>query len=352
MSKKKTHDEFVSEMLVINPDILVIGHYNGTKEKILCECKKCGNSWNANPSHLLHGHGCPECAKQIIAKKNKWTHERFLTELNKINQSIIVKGYYKDTNMPIQCKCSICGTEWSPKPCWLISGRGCPNCGKEIAANKHRLSQEEFINRVKKVNPSFTVLGKYLRQKDHIETQCLVCGHIWYPQAGNLLAGYGCPNCNHNNTSFVEQYIYNTFVSILGEGEVISRDKEAIDRELDIYIPKYHFAIEFGTWHWHKDRLINDKEKIKLCRDKGITLITIIDNCPIDFCDEEFWCYYHKIEREDQVLQSLINRLLTVSNLKERNKPIDYEVINSNSREASRKKNNFRFYGASSNSQP
>ncbi|MBO4750687.1 MAG: hypothetical protein J5546_10245 [Lachnospiraceae bacterium] len=34
MSKKKTHDEFVSEMLVINPDILVIGHYNGTKEML------------------------------------------------------------------------------------------------------------------------------------------------------------------------------------------------------------------------------------------------------------------------------------------------------------------------------
>ena len=52
------------------------------------------------------------------------------------------------------------------------------------------------------------------------------------------------------------------------------RDNDAIGKELDIFIPKYKFAIEYGAWYWHKNRAENDRIKQLLCKENGIKLIT------------------------------------------------------------------------------
>ena len=54
---------------------------------------------------------------------------------------------------------------------------------------------------------------------------------------------------------------------------------------MDIFIPQMQLAIEFGAWFWHKDRLSRDNEKQKLCTDKGIKLITILEDCPYEHID-------------------------------------------------------------------
>lgn len=53
------------------------------------------------------------------------------------------------------------------------------------------------------------------------------------------------------------------------------RTKKVIGKELDIYIPKYRIAIEYGAFYWHKNRQQNDIEKAELCKSKNIRLITI-----------------------------------------------------------------------------
>ena len=57
----KSNQQFTKEMALINPDIIILGKYNGNKNKIRCQCKKCNNEWNAIPSSLLMGVGCPRC---------------------------------------------------------------------------------------------------------------------------------------------------------------------------------------------------------------------------------------------------------------------------------------------------
>ena len=59
---KKTHEEFVAEASEKNKNLTVIGKYQGTREKILCKCNKCGNEWFTSPSFVLYGCGCPNCA--------------------------------------------------------------------------------------------------------------------------------------------------------------------------------------------------------------------------------------------------------------------------------------------------
>lgn len=61
--KKKTHDEFINEISVINPNITILDKYSGINSKILCKCNICEYKWNPVPDSLLHGHGCPRCNK-------------------------------------------------------------------------------------------------------------------------------------------------------------------------------------------------------------------------------------------------------------------------------------------------
>lgn len=313
MAKKKTHEEFVNEMQLKNPNITIIGKYENSTVKVECKCNKCGHIWKSLPNHLLDGHGCPECAKKTIAEKKLWSHDRFVRELQNVNKDITVIGTYVGTKHNIDVKCNKCGNLWSPKAETLLQGRGCRKCANKRIGHggggRIQLTQEEVVRRVREVNPNVEIIGKYVKRKGPIKTKCLVCGHIWSPSAGNLIAGYGCPNCNHGSTSYPEQFIYYSFVSILGEDSVVSRDIGTIGKELDIYIPSLHFAIEFGSWTWHKDRIDSDIEKIKLCKDIGITLVSIIDNCPNHFQDDRFYILNNKIRRNDEELYNIIRAL-------------------------------------------
>ena len=66
MGKRKTHEEFVEEMKVINPDIEIIGEYITNRTPIKCICKKDGHEWSPIPTHLLKGGGCPVCANKVV----------------------------------------------------------------------------------------------------------------------------------------------------------------------------------------------------------------------------------------------------------------------------------------------
>lgn len=72
---KKTHDEFIKEASEKNKKITIIGKYEGTKNKILCQCNKCKNKWYTYPSLVLYDIGCPICTiskgeSKIIEKLN------------------------------------------------------------------------------------------------------------------------------------------------------------------------------------------------------------------------------------------------------------------------------------------
>ena len=63
MSKKKTHEEYISEVQKKNPNVEVVEEYRGKKEKILHRCKVCGHQWSVYPGSILQGYGCPKCGR-------------------------------------------------------------------------------------------------------------------------------------------------------------------------------------------------------------------------------------------------------------------------------------------------
>lgn len=59
---KLTHEEFISRLQQVNPDIEVLESYINSVTKIKCKCKIDGYIWTSKPPDLLQGHGCPKCS--------------------------------------------------------------------------------------------------------------------------------------------------------------------------------------------------------------------------------------------------------------------------------------------------
>lgn len=58
----KSHEQFVNEMTIINPQIEIIERYKGSHEYIKCKCLIDGEEFFGTPTNLLQGKcGCPKC---------------------------------------------------------------------------------------------------------------------------------------------------------------------------------------------------------------------------------------------------------------------------------------------------
>lgn len=320
-SQSKDNTDFVTEMRKINPQITIQEEYKGARQPIMCKCNVCGHTWKAAPTNLLKGKGCPVCARKIIADKNRRSHSEFLETIQSFGHNIEPLEQFKGNSKPIKMKCNTCGYRWTTTASSIVYGSGCPRC-----AGNGIYTQEEFVRKLYVINPFVEVVGEYQRSAIPVKCKCLRCGHIWTVKPNGLLNGRGCPKCYHSATSFIEQVIFEVFGLILGKEQVLSRNRSAIGKELDIYIPAMKLAIEPGSWKWHESKVKNDRSKRELCSKLGVRLITIYSdyNDARPPFDEDCLCVKETLgfENDLQALQNLIKDLLRLAN-------IDYEISSS-----------------------
>ena len=309
MSKRKTHEEFITEISSKNPNVEIIGKYVSALTKINCRCKICGHKWSATPNNLLKGKGCLLCKGNKISKKLKKSHENFICELKELTPNIDIIGKYQLSHTKIHCKCRICGHEWNAIPSSLLSGHGCPECGKIKCANSRRKSCEKFVEEMQVVNPSIEIVGEYIKDSEKIQCKCLLCGSMWKSKPTHLLQGHGCPNCvKSNGEDKIEEFLRNNNITYITQ----KRFDNLIGiggRKLsyDFYIPDCNILIEFnGEQHWRpieyfggeqqfKTQKEHDKRKKTYAKDNNIELL-------------EIW-YYDFDNIEDILKSHLLNRV-------------------------------------------
>ena len=315
---QKTHEEFVDDLRRRNPnELIIIGKYTTARGQIEWECKECKKHIFSSPKHLYTATGlCSECLNARIAeetiKKNK---ENFLKGLQERDNPPELLEDYKGMLKPIKVRCSICGYIWSATPSNLLRYvSACPECERNNRVKTH----VDFISELTKINPYIKVLGEYFSSHSPIECQCLLCNYTWSPRPYSLLNGVGCPNCNHSSTSFVEQLIFLSLKFAYPQKSIISRDRSTIGCELDIYLPEDCIAIEYGAWHWHENRLMDDLDKIRICREHGIRLVVVYDACkeiPIESNNTDVLCYRTDLGRNLPEAQAMIHSLFCVLGL-------------------------------------
>lgn len=126
-TKRKTHEQYLTELKSVNPNIIPLEEYKNALTPILHKCLLDGYEWMVAPGYVLYGAGCPKCAGNVPK-----THEDYISEVAKINPNIEVAEQYNGANTPILHRCKIDGCEWRATPSDIRRGRGCPKCHESI----------------------------------------------------------------------------------------------------------------------------------------------------------------------------------------------------------------------------
>ena len=129
---QKTHDQYINDVENINPNIIVVGRYINSHTSILHKCKIDGTEWNASPSHILTGRGCPTCGIKSSAIIRSMSQEEYKEVVNFYHNDIKVVGNYINTHTKILHQCKLCNHQWYIAPHNIKKNKGCPICGDGI----------------------------------------------------------------------------------------------------------------------------------------------------------------------------------------------------------------------------
>ena len=144
---KKTHEEYVEEVKLINPTINIIEEYIDAKTKILHKCNIDNTEWYAAPDNILAGKGCPSSKNQKIAAANRMSQTEYIGVVNFYHPDIEVIGEYLNSRIKIAHQCKLCGYQWDLAPHSLKHILGCPLCGDGISyPNKFMYALLKQIN--------------------------------------------------------------------------------------------------------------------------------------------------------------------------------------------------------------
>lgn len=306
-SRFYTDAQFKEKIKKLNPNINVTGTYVDSNTKIEWKCNVCGEKQYSNPKYLHRLSGiCSKC-------RNSHKREEFYNEFKKLATPPKLLTPYINVTTKVKCLCNVCGYVWESLPNVILTYKNpCPQCAKLSRCT----DKEEFKNRLEHINPKIELLSDYKRNYLPVKCKCLLCGNIFSTRPNDLLRGKGCPECNHTSTSFVEQFLLISLRDVLGDTEVISRDKKAIGKELDIYIPKKYYAIEYGSWFWHKDRVENDQDKIIKCKSKNIKLLCIYDSCHEEVNLANTIIYKEDLSQNLDIVKKILLRIFAEFNIK------------------------------------
>ena len=138
----------------------------------------------------------------------KRTHEQFIEDMNKINPNIEILNKYVKAKIKVKCRCKLDGYEWEATPDNLLHNKGCPICGNKTISNKLSKSHNDFINKIKEINPNIEILGEYVNNHTKIKCRCRLDGYEWEAIPNNLTSKkQGCSKCFGNNKKTHEEFI-------------------------------------------------------------------------------------------------------------------------------------------------
>jgi len=186
--------------------IVLLGGYVNVSTKSLFQCNK-GHTWSASPRNVLHGEtGCPYCSGNKPLTK-EIVNDRLA------ERGIVMLDEYINQNTKALFQCSE-GHSWNSAPTNVLYGNGCPECGRNAAANKRKLTPDKICERLS--NRGIDLIGEYVTANTKTLFQCCE-GHTWEATPGSVMSGNGCPYCS-NRAPLTKEIVNNR---IAGRGIIL-----------------------------------------------------------------------------------------------------------------------------------
>lgn len=199
MTPMMTTEEFKTKVHSVNPAFEILSDYHGLRQNVTRRCALCGDTRQVQARMLLDGRRCTVCAARERAKQRTKTHDQFVRELSVVNANVEVLSRYVNNGTKIKCRCKVDGFVWETLPHSLLSGHGCPECGrsKNYLASLHRRTHEEYVAEISTKFPHIDVCSQFHNVSERMTYHCRVCGYEWAAVANTLLncSTRGCPRC-------------------------------------------------------------------------------------------------------------------------------------------------------------
>lgn len=303
----------------------------GSHKKVQWKCDRCNNIWISDIVHRTYNNsGCRYCRNDIISNRIKtlktkqgkndlytWCQNndkeiiKDWTGLDEQGNSIDIHSIARGSHVRMKWKCHVCSHIWIAEihARTSVYHTGCPECSKStitknrlatITNSKHNLliwcsNNKPYGDKIINEWEGHDINGIPLKihdvtygSKKKVKWRCNKCGNVWNASVvERILHRTGCTSCNHNGTSYSEQFIFNCIKQVFSK--TVNRYKVANNKytniELDILFPvdeqKYKYkavAIEYSPTYWHEGREYIDSIKEHMCNEYNVRLIQIIDD--------------------------------------------------------------------------
>jgi hypothetical protein len=177
-----------------------------------------------------------------------------------------------------------------------------PLQSKRIQDKLKNINLEKLKNKCNQYNvvPLFD-LNEWSDSYVYRNYKCVNCGSIissnWngtYPK---------CKKCNPIHVSSYEKELYDYITDELNisKEEIMQSDRSGIagrsehnnsPKELNLYLPKYKFAIEYDGLYWHSEKYLDKNyhlNKTTSCESNGIQLLHIFENEWLNPIKQDIW---------------------------------------------------------------
>lgn len=245
MSIKVTHEMYVERLKDKNPNIEVFEEYKGMHTKIKHRCRLDGFIWEAEPSNILQGKGCPECNIRKQRERYSRSTDEYIDELKFKNPNIIVLEDYRGANVKIKHKCLKHDYVWDVTPSNVLRGSGCPKCKGEAITLKKTKSMRKYLDELKEKEIDAVPLEDYKGADVKIKHKCLKHDVEWEASPSNILKGKGCQVCRIEKTRQKRAKPHEKYVE---EMKRINPDVEVIGRYINVNTPITHHCLKHDVY--------------------------------------------------------------------------------------------------------
>lgn len=252
--KRKTHEEYVAELAVKNPDIEVIGRYINSTTKIEHHCLKHDVYWESLPSNVLAGKGCSKCLSEKLRNKFVKSHDEYISQVAKISPHIVVLESYADSNTPILHFCKTHGLKWKAYPSNILKGYGCRECGVDKIHNHKRDRHDDYVAELKVKNPAVEVVGRYDGLSTKTLHRRLIHNVLRETQPANALMGCGCEKCHRERIADSNRKSHKQYVN---EVKVVNKNIIVVGDYINMKTPILHKCLEHNVeWLAYPDGIL------------------------------------------------------------------------------------------------
>lgn len=270
---------------------LLSKNYINSATKLEWKCYECGHIWKATPNNIRNGTWCPQCAYK---EKTKLHYDildmQKLAEKKLQGGKCLTKKYLGD-DKKLKWKCGRCGHEWTQTPRGIKRGTLCPKCSKTRKGSYHLSSIEEMQKiAASKPGGGECLSEVYINMHTPLKWRCGSCGYVWEAQPLHIKNETWCPQCAEGITERIYRKFFEALFHVkfkkatpkwlvgVGGGQM---HFDGFNRQLKLAFECQGIQHHQFTKFFHKTKkdfeidLENDRLKLKLAKEHGITIIYV-----------------------------------------------------------------------------